>query len=183
MQDIFYETDNQLSTFWDVEILNSENIPKLKTRVISSTIPFLQINIERRLSGILSFKDVTFPEEFSITLRESSNFTVYKFFKEWISKFYNEEENTFKTFESKTAYLQNLLNLKFTFYRGNNIALGVGTGIEGVEFKKDTMEESFSFYAKNCKPIGFNNIDLQYDSGSALEITINMIAEQVTQEK
>lgn len=178
MQDIFYETDNQISILWDIEVLNSNNASLLKTRVVSSTIPFLKINSERRLSGLISFKDISFPDEFSITLRESSNFSVYKFFKEWMSKFYNEEENTFKTFSSKSEYEQNLLNLKFTFYRGKSIAFGIGTAIEGVQIEKDTMEESFSFYAKNCKPVGFNDIDLQYDSGSALEITINMIAEQ-----
>jgi hypothetical protein len=182
LQNNFYNSENQLSAFWDIEVLNSNNSSLLKTRVVSSTIPFLKLNVERQITGLTTFKDVTFPEEFSITLRESTDFLVYNFFKDWLSKFYNEEENTFKTFSSKFEYEQSLLNLKFTFYKGVGFAFGFGTGIESVKIEKDNMVKSFSFIAKNCKPLGFNNIDLQYDTSTALEVTINMIAEQITKE-
>ena len=179
MQDIFYETDNQLSTLWDLEVLNSDKTPLLKTRIVESTIPFTQLNTERKFSGKVFFKDVTYPDEFSITLRESSNFTVYKFFKEVLDKFYDFEQNTFKTFSSKSEYEQNLLNLKFSFYKGKSIAFGIGTGIEGVEIKKDTMEESYSFFAINCLPLSISDINLSYESGDALQVTINMTAEKI----
>ena len=62
MQDIFYETDNQLSTLWDLEVLNSDKTPLLKTRIVESTIPFTQLNTERKFSGKVFFKDVTYPD-------------------------------------------------------------------------------------------------------------------------
>lgn len=176
-----YQEDNQLSVWWDLSILNKDEFENLKIRVESVTAPFLKLEVERKNSGETFFKNVQHPENITLTIRESTSFSTYKFFNGWLEKFYDSEKRVFKTFTSVTDYELNLFDLKLTYYKGPRF--NVGFSVLGVDVLKELgynpMKPSYSFTMTKCKIIGIDDLNPTYDSGNALIYSITILPEAI----
>jgi len=165
-----------------LSILNKDEFENLKIRVESVTAPFLKLEVERKNSGETFFKDVEHPETITLTIRESTSFSTYKFFNGWLEKFYDPQKRVFKTFASVNEYELNLLDLKVTYYKGPRF--NVGLSIAGVDVLKELgynpMKPSYSFIMHKCKIVGVDSLSMSYDSGTALMYSITILPETVT---
>lgn len=174
-----YQEDNQLSTWWDL----TASLPgwdDLKTRVESVSSPFMKFETERKISGEIIFMGVERPTEVSISIRESTSFSTYKYFNDWAEKFYDKEKQVFKTFPNQLEYNQSLMDLTITYYKGP--LFNVGISVLGVDVLGsvgvDQMKASHSFIMKGCKPIGIGDLEASYDGG-ALSYTVTLMPETV----
>jgi len=168
-----YKYEDQLSSQWDLKIHSLDGkADKIKFKVQSTSIPFSSFDVERKKSGELAFKGYKEIDNFSVTLRESSDFSTFKFFQDWQDKFYNRDTRTFNTFYSKADYYKSLYNIEITFYVGMVIAIGIPY------IDVDTMRPSYSFFGSNCKPIAIENLSLDYSGSGPLVFSVSFACEK-----
>ncbi len=89
----------QLANIWEFYIEedweSEEGISKFK--VVSTNLPFPSLEQEQRNTGHHFYSGYTMPDSFSITLREDSNFSVYKYFKKWQDSVFDVRSGVFKS--------------------------------------------------------------------------------------
>jgi len=80
-----YIASPQFNNMWEFYIQDWKetdyNISSLK--VISTTLPFMQLESESHGTGHKYYTGYKMPENFSVTFREDSDFSVTNYFKEW----------------------------------------------------------------------------------------------------
>jgi len=159
--DSVYRYEDQLASNWDLQIDSPEGavLSKIKYKVISTSIPFQKFQVERKKSGETIFKGVEEADTFTITLRESPDFTSFLFFQTWMDLFYDRIKRVFRVFPSEALYWLSLYNVQITFYRDNFIPSGV-------------------CLATFCKPVGIETLSLDY-SGNPLVFTVTLQPERI----
>ncbi len=94
-----YSNPAQLTNLWDfyfVDWRGEMNVMK----VVNTNLPYL-VTLETGKYDTLGthfYNGFTFPESFSVTFREDTNFTVYNYFKEWLDIIFDTKEATFKSY-------------------------------------------------------------------------------------
>lgn len=175
-----YQDDNQLASWWDLNILVQPGWEKLKTQIESVNIPFQKFDIERKVSGEVIINGIEHPAEVTITFRETTSFSVYKFFDNWIDKFYDKSKKVFRMFNSDYDYNASLLDMKLTYYKGP--LFNVGVAVAGIDVLGalgfDPMTPTYSFYMSACKPVGIQDLSASYDGGP-LMFSVTLIAETI----
>jgi hypothetical protein len=186
-----YKYDDQLGSQWDLKIhsLTGEET-KLKFKVQTTNLPLPSLVVERKKSGETVYKSYNEVDDFSVTLRESPDFSTYKFFQSWQDLFYDRSKRVFKNFTNLASYQKSLYNVEVTFYKGTLIAFPDSTAIIPSEVysllnakfdissKTEFTIPTYSFYATNCKPINIDTVSLDY-TGQPLLFTVHFKAEQI----
>jgi hypothetical protein len=173
--DSLFKYDDQLASEWDLQIVSGNTSVSLQIpyKVVSTSLPFQNFKIERKPSGETVIKGIEEPEAFSITLRESPDFSIYKFFQGWMDRFYNRKTRTFNTFASIAEYNSYLYTVQLTFYHGAAFTTGISY------FSKNTDITSIGYNCLNCKPIGLEALSLDYN-GAPLQFVVNLLPEKIT---
>lgn len=83
--ELFNSGEDFKSTFWEVEI---DGYTESKFRIETASLPFIKFSTEKLPTGEKYFYDIEYPGEFSITIREKSDLSVRKFFKDWQDSFF-----------------------------------------------------------------------------------------------
>lgn len=184
IEDVF-QYEDQLGALWEVSIIpkkSSNNDPKILTfKTQEITIPFFRFKVERQLSGLIPWMGVEDLNELSITLRESVDFSTIKFFEELKSKIYDYEKRHFIVQENENDYL---VDVEASFFKPGNIENSnewkyAYNWIRDETWKSQTIynEPSIKIIYKNCKFVGFDNLNLSYASGEPIVYSVTLMPE------
>lgn len=168
-----YKYEDQLSILWDIKII-APGAEKLSFKVESCSIPQYKLDVERKFSGETVYKKITHPEAISITFRESSDQSTYAFFRDWMSKFYDFKRHIFYSFTTLEEYNASLYRVNIFYYKPG---WPIGIGIPFVE--NDFSVPTKQFSCLRCKPIGIDDISLDYSDGNALKYTVTLLPEEI----
>jgi len=100
--DTAYDSSNhQLANLWEFYISKKEGEEwPLVAKVISTSLPFINLTHETRNTGEKSYTGFTPIETFSITFYENRDFSTFQYFEDWMGAVFNEELGTFVSMES-----------------------------------------------------------------------------------
>lgn len=90
------------------------NVSRFDVEDTSLPFPF-SFTSEKYSTGKKYYTGVEFSTDFSVTIRENSNFTVYKYFEEWMSKIYNAEKGHFISSNEPKTKTGTILFYSFKF--------------------------------------------------------------------
>lgn len=177
----YYEEDNQLTSWWELNINTKSSWGLLKKRVESVDLSFLKLETERKKSGETVYVGVEYCEPITLVIRESISFSTYDFFDQWFDKFYDKKNKVFRTFRNEIDYDNELLDITLTYYKGP--LLNLAMSIANIDIGVDQMKPSMAFRMLSCKIIGLSDINATYDSGEALKYTITILPEETFAQK
>jgi hypothetical protein len=90
---------NQLASLWDFTISGAnDDTPWSQTmtfEVEDMTLPFPKLTMEKLVNGENYYSGIEFPNEVSITLRETVNFTCLSYFQNWFDLVYDLNKRVF----------------------------------------------------------------------------------------
>ncbi len=89
---------DQYSSMWDIEIEGGDSWDTLKARVDTMPLPFAKLTTERVPAGEVFYTGAEFPLDFSITLRETSDWRVYDYFDAWWNDIFDQSTRRFKSY-------------------------------------------------------------------------------------
>lgn len=181
-----FNCEDQLGPMWDFNIIpgadSPKNIEKMKFKVQDVTLPTYKLVAERKLSGEVMWKGIEDLTELTITIRESPDFSTFRFFRDWMDKFYDYDNRVFKTKESTDLY-----DIQIKFYMSGkvedtseyNYASYYLLDKNAVVINPviDDFTQRFIFY--NCRILGIDTISLSY-TGEPLTYSITILPESYT---
>lgn len=184
IEDVF-QYEDQLGALWEVRIIpkKSSNVDSkiLTFKTQEMTIPFFRFKVERQLSGLIPWMGVEDLNELSITLRESVDFSTIKFFEELKSKIYDYKERRFLVQKNENDYL---VDIEASFFKPGSIEQSIEWRNADLWVKNQTWqtqtiydEPSIKIIYKNCKLIGFDNLNLSYTGGEAIVYSVTLMPE------
>lgn len=92
-----YKAPPQLENLWDFEMEDWEtsNLNISKFKVITTSIPQLKLETLSHNTGHKYYSDFVMPDTFSITFREDTLFSVYRYFKRWEREIFDVRQGVF----------------------------------------------------------------------------------------
>jgi hypothetical protein len=92
----FERSNYQLNNLWEFSVRkNDENNWPLITYVTDASLPFLNLTVETRNTGEKSYNGFTPIESFSLTFKETTQFSTYNYFNDWLKEVFDEANGTF----------------------------------------------------------------------------------------
>lgn len=181
-----FKYEDQLGPLWDVQILGNstapDNITKIKFKVQDASIPFHKLVAERKFSGHTFWKGIEDLDSLQITLRESPDFSTFKFFNSWQNKVYDYKKRVFNVQKNETDVLYDIC---ITFYNGTqadtveewkNADSIIRSDRGHLNFTRTLNKPTYKFMFYNCKILGLDTLSLNYD-GNPLLYTVNLLPE------
>lgn len=92
------EGADALAPLWELSLEGGQGWDSIKVRLEATSLTFPKLSIERLPNGEAYYSDVEFPHDFSITVRESTNFKVFKYFQDWWDNVYDLDLRQFKSY-------------------------------------------------------------------------------------
>lgn len=129
-----------------------------KFLVTETTLPFERLTTESRNTGSKHYTGYMPIEEFSLTLRETTDFDVYNFFNDWKESVYDSTERVFKSGPGKykTAILA-FQEAKLPLFA--------------------TYNKVFQFNRLQVK--GLSDVSLNYETTDSLRVTVTFAVDEV----
>ena len=84
----------QHSSLWELLIEGAED---MKFRISSVSLPFIAFETQTRKTGSKHYIEYKPEEDFSITFRETSDFSTYDYFKDWQDQIFDYRTRVWKT--------------------------------------------------------------------------------------
>lgn len=111
-----YEASPQFGNMWEfyMEDWNTSQFNISKLKVISTNLPFLQLENATHITGHKYYSGYKLPETFSITFREDSDFSVTNYFKTWEREIFDVVRGCF--ISSETDKIRNGVFVYSKFY-------------------------------------------------------------------
>lgn len=190
--DSAYRQEVQLANQWHFAI-DDFNADKLVFRVQDVSIPFYKLELETKPTGEKMIKKFVDIEEVTLTIRESNDFSTFKYFQKWSDQFYDRQKRVFKKpVIGQTGGLEGLFttalntmtrNCTLTFFKSNPLAASIpyaSTISATVGINLDSLFEKPAQRIQliNCKIVGIENLSLDYE-GNALVYSITLNPEEI----
>lgn len=97
----FEASNHQKNNLWDFRIQkNDESEWPFVAKVKAASLPFISLTTETRNTGEKHYTGFTPIETLSITIYESTEFSTYSYFKEWMDQVFDERLGTFVSLDS-----------------------------------------------------------------------------------
>ena len=98
----------QMSNLWEFFIDDWDEYGHVsKIKVVSTSLPFITLEQEKRHTGHHFYSGYTMPDTFSITFREDTNFSVTKYFEDWRDRVFDMDKGVFRSGvnQTKTGFI------------------------------------------------------------------------------
>lgn len=108
MMNDFQTYGPQLRNLWEFYIDDWDNYGHIsKLKVISTSLPFMGLEQEKRHTGHHHYSGYSTPDTFSVKFREDTNFSVMKYFENWRNSIFDSKRGVFRSgvSQTKTAYV------------------------------------------------------------------------------
>jgi hypothetical protein len=177
-----FSQEDQLSNLWEMKILNGQNKEKITFKVQDVKLPFLKLEAKRSFSGLIYWDTFIDVESVQMTIRESSDFSTFQFFQNWMDKIFDSKKRVFLVQEK-----ENYRNYDFsiTFYNPGDLKSALKSlpstylsNIPGVN-SKPNEKPKIEFTMLNCRIIGLDDLTLDYEGGP-LNYGVTILPEQIS---
>ena len=149
---------------------------KMRLLAQSLTIPFLGFETEKRSTGTTHFSGYTPESSISVTFYETKDFTVLNYFENWRDTIYDQDRRVWKKGNNRRWGIITLLQPVFSGLGGRALdAIGVNTpqDIAGIRFQPSKI-----YRLSGLVPTSIGDIELSYDNGEAMTITVEFELDQ-----
>lgn len=161
----FDNSNHQLANLWEFYISKKQGEEwPLVARVISTSLPFINLAFETRNTGEKAYTGFTPIESFSITFYENRDFSTYQYFKDWMNSVFDENQGTFISMESGVE-------------KGSEQDLINRTGFLTFESFKVEGQRAIEIFVKEITK-GLNDITVTYGEGAVRQAAFQTITKK-----